>query len=137
MAALDQNFTDHPPLDGGNDVASAVAFPSVARTSTPNPAIFSNYSGTGLIVVIDMTVGSGTGVTFTIEGVDRASNKTWVILTSTAKSSAATTVLRVHPNLAASANVTAQDMVPKEFLIRAAHSDGASLTYSVGVHLSD
>lgn len=135
MATLDQAFTDHPPI-GDVSPASGTAFSSVARTATPAPAIFSAPEDTdGLIVVIDVTAVSGSSsVVFTIEGVDRASGKTWVILASAAKVASATTVLRVSPNIAASANLIAQDMVPSEFIIRAAHGTADSTTYSVGVH---
>ncbi len=137
MAALDQSFVATDPLR--DEAPSSVrAMNVVAATATPKPAILSAPIGSGgLVVVVEVTTASGTGVTFTIEGVDRASNKTWVILTSTAKTTAATTVLRVSPNITAAANLIAQDLIPSEVIIRAAHSDGAALTYTVGVHFTD
>jgi len=136
MATLDFQFAPTTPNDG---VSPSVvqAYNVAAATATPLPVVLATPENTeGLVVVVDVTTASGTGVTFTIEGVDRASKKTWVILTSTAKTGAGTTIMRVSASLAASANVTAQDLVPDEIVIRAAHSDSAALTYTVGVHFT-
>lgn len=136
MAALDLAFTDHPPSDG-DAPASITAFTSISRTATPNPGIFGSAEDSGgLVVVIDITAANAGGVILTIEGVDRASQKTWVILTSASFASTGTRVLRVSPNIIAVANLIAQDLVPQEVIIRVAHGDANPTTYTVGVHFT-
>lgn len=137
MAALDTVFTEHTPFAGGDSVRSCTAFTSTARTATPAPVILCNPQAGSLAVVIDVTAVSGSSsVVFTVEGVDRASGKTWVILTSAARVATGTTVLRVSPNISVSANLIAQDVVPYEFIIRPVHGTTDTTTYTVGVHLT-
>lgn len=118
-------------------VRSGVALASAARTAAPPGVVFSTSGAVGLEVVLDVTADTGGNtVTLTISGADRASGKLWTVLASAAKASSTTTVLRVNQNLAASANLIAQDMVPPEVAITVAHSDSAAITYSIGVHLT-
>lgn len=118
-------------------VASGTAFESVARSAAPLGAIFGTQQAGALVVVLDVTANTGGNTaTLTISGVDRASNKIWTILASAAKT-VSTTVLRVSPQITASANLIAQDIIPSEIQIDVAHSDGNPITYSVGVHFAD
>lgn len=115
--------------------------PSAARTGTPNTqTIYTTGSGRyaqGLYVVVDMTVFTSTGtLTVLVEGYDPVSLKTWTLLSSTALAAAATTVLRVDPNLTASANLIAKDMVPPVLKFTATHGNGVSLTYSISAMLT-
>lgn len=89
-----------------------------------------------LNVVIDMTaVGSSATLTVTIEGKDPASGKYYTILASSALASNATTRLKVGPNVAVSANLIAQDYLPK--IIRITHVVAtATSTYSIGASLT-
>lgn len=136
MAALDFAFTDHPPHDGSAP-ASGTAFTAVSRTASPNPVIYGAPDDTGgLVVVIDITAANAGGVILTIEGVDRASQKTWVILTSASFASTGTRVLRVSPNIIAVANLIAQDVIPQEVIIRVAHGDANPAVYTVGAHFT-
>jgi hypothetical protein len=41
-----------------------------------------------------------------------------------------TTVLKVYPGLAVAANGSANDVLPRSWRLRAAHSGGANFTYS-------
>lgn len=137
LGLTEADYTEHPPVETCAP-SSGTAFASAARTATPEPVIYAVPEDTqNLLVVIDATASAATpSVVFTIEGVDRASGKTWVILTSAAITGAGTTILRVSPNLTAAANTIAQDMVPAEIVIRPTHGDADSLTYSVGVHFT-
>jgi hypothetical protein len=136
MTAVATQLTEHGGV-APDAPASGTAFESVARTAAPPSAIFSTPRGAqNLAVVLDVTANTGGNTaTLTISGVDRSGNKLWTILASAAKT-VSTTVLRVSPNITASANLIAQDVVPSEIQIDVAHSDGAAITYSVGVHFA-
>lgn len=108
-----------------------VVFPSVART-TLQSATFNTPCKAG-IVVIDITAVSGSAsLTFTVKGVDPASGKAYTILASAALVAAATTVLRIHPELTAAANTIAKDVLPQCVQVSVAVGTADSATYSVG-----
>lgn len=112
--------------------------PSAARTATPSVDTFKVSSGavTGLLLIIDVTAASASpSVVFTLLGYDRISGKTYTILASAAITGTGTTVLRVHPELTAAANLIAKDLIPNEFTVSAVHADADSITYSVSAHL--
>lgn len=118
-----------------------VAFPvyeAVARTATPTAEAFANPHGCKhLVVVIDVTAATGSpSVVFTIQGYDPVSGKTWTILASAAKTGTGTTVLRVTPTIAISANLIALDIVPAFLKIAPVHTGVDSITYSVSAHLA-
>jgi len=114
-------------------------YPSQARTATPTAAELVNdrrLRFEGLVVVIDCTAAtSSPSVVFTIQGYDQASGKAYTILASSAITGTGTTVLRVHPDLTASANAIAKDVIPAHFKITAVHGNSDSITYSVGASL--
>lgn len=129
--------TDLNSLIGGVRVFPIL--PSAARTATPNAQEFDGAGRTdaGLIVVIDMTAVTATGtVTVLIEGVDRVSGKTWTVLQSTAVATVSTTVLRIHSQLTAAANLVAKDALPPIFRVTCTHVNAVSMTYSVSGHLT-
>lgn len=117
---------------------AATVYASQARTATPNGQVLSvNRRARGMILTIDMTAVTATGtVTFAISGLDTTSGKTWTILTSAALAAVATTNLKVTPDLANAANLTAQDILPATVLVTATHGNGVSMTYSVGVQFT-
>ncbi len=88
-----------------------------------------------LIVVINITGYSAGTLTVTIKG-SSATGAQWTILASNALSANGVTVLRVSPNLAASANVTAQDIVPPNIVISAVAASSPVFTYSIDVETS-
>jgi len=91
----------------------------------------------GVFVVINVTaVASTPSVVFRLQGVDGNTGLTWDILTSAAVTATGQTVLRIHPNLPAVANLTAQDMVPPKLRVQATHANANSITYSVTAELS-
>ena len=105
---------------------------SAARTATPTVDDFIIKAGTGLIVVIDVTVDpASASVVFIIKGKDVVSGKTFDLLTSAAIAATGTTVLRVHPVLTAAANLIAKTIVPPMITMTATHADTDSITYSV------
>lgn len=116
-------------------------FESKARTLDSNSRDIKNSdfvksSGTGLVVVIDVTaVTDSPSVVFTIQGKDPTSGKFYTILASAAITGTGTTVLRVHPDLTAAANTVAKDMLPAVWRVSADHADADSITYSVGASM--
>jgi hypothetical protein len=113
--------------------------PSAARTATPVDTNEYELGGRAraLTVVIDVTAVTSTpSTTFTILGVDRISGKTWTILASAAIATVSTTVLRIAPGITATANVSANDVVPPIVRIVASHGNGNSMTYSVAGYVS-
>jgi hypothetical protein len=109
---------------------------SAARTATPPTDTIVVPPGTrGVLVVVDATAVTATpSVVVTIRGLDPASGKTVDLLVSAAIASVTTRVLRVHPELTASANLIAKDVVPNLIQIACVHADADSITYSVGIH---
>lgn len=107
---------------------------SAARTA--DSTIRAHNDGwVGMILVIDATAVVATpSVVFTIQGVDPATSKTWDILASAAITATGTTILRVHPELAAAANSVAKDMLPAHWQLLCDHADADSITYAVGVN---
>lgn len=104
---------------------------SAARTATHS--ITFSTPCLGGIFIIDVTAVTATpSVTFTIAGVDPASDKTWTILASAAITATGTTVLRIHPDLTAAANTIAKDMLPQAIKVTATHADTDSITYTLG-----
>ena len=109
---------------------------SAARTALQTGSDQTNNAYRGLVVTIDATAAADTpSVTFTIQGKDDLSGKYYTILASAAVTGISTTVLRVYPGLTASANVTANDVLPKTWRLTVAVADADSLTYSVGATL--
>lgn len=112
---------------------SRTIFASAARTATHNSDDIPNPHARGLVVTIDVTAITATpSVVFKIQAKDDASGKYRDVLESAAITGTGTTVLRVHPSLTASANVTAKDVVGATYRVLATHADADSITYSVG-----
>ena len=120
--------------DGGRHIA---VLPSDARTAAPDTKEYRGLGrAVGIVVVVDVTATDATpALTVKVQGVDIVSGKTWDILTSAALSSAATTVLRVRPGIAAVSNVSAADVLPPAVRITCLHGDADSITYSVNAFL--
>ena len=113
------------------------AFASAARTATPTAFDgVADEAVKGMIVIIDVTVDpAAASVVFTVSGRDPASDKLYTLLVSAAIVATGTTVLRIGPELTASANVVAKDFIPAHWTIAPVHADTDSITYSVGVNL--
>lgn len=112
--------------------------PTAARTATPTVDQFNVEHGSpsGLVCVIDVTAIVATpSVTFTLQGYDPVSTRVWTLLASAAIATVSTTILRVHPELTAAANLIAKDIVPDAFTLTAVHGNANSITYSVSIHV--
>lgn len=110
---------------------------SAARTATVNTADVHNATVDGapirgVKVTIDVTAASATpSVVFTIQGKDPLSGQYYTVLASAAKTGISTTVLSVYPGIAASANVSANDVMPTTWRVNCVHADADSITYTV------
>ena len=78
-----------------------------------------NNSANGITLVIDITAITGTTptLTVTIQGKDTASGKYYTLLASSALNATGTTVLRVFPGSAVSANVSANAQLPRTWRV--------------------
>jgi hypothetical protein len=118
-------------------------FPSEARTAThasrdlKNSVENGGLNNVGLVLVVNSTAKvASPSVVFSIQGKDPASNTYYTILDSAAVVTSGTQiVMRVHPDLTASTNVTAKDMLPAVWRVVATHADADSITYSVGASM--
>ena len=114
----------------------AAVFASAARTATVASDVQVNTGYRGVHLVIDCTTSADTpSVVFTIQGYNPLGDDYYTILASAAVTGAATTVLRVYPGLAASANVSVSDCLPELWRVNAVHADADSITYSVCANL--
>ncbi len=137
VASLDPIAFTGPEVSGGAIVKQT----ALASGDTDN-FTFSNLHSSSLIVVLDITAKAGTvGIIVTIEGVDPVSGKHWTILASASQTGTGTVILRVSPNITASANLIAQDIVPPNLNIKVADSGAGgganTATYTIAAYLCD
>ncbi len=110
-------------------------YPSAARVATPTAVELDMSTARSLILVIDVTADPAlASVVFNIDGVDTLSGTAWTILDSTAVDGTGTTILRISPEMTASAGSKARDVVPAVVRVTPVHADADSITYSVAAH---
>lgn len=110
-------------------------YQSAARTATPTAVEITDDYVKGIQVIIDVTSVTLTpSVVPTIDGFDPLSEKWYNLLTGAAITGTGTTVLRVHPDIPAAANLIAQDFLPEKYRIVMTHGDTDSITYTVGIN---
>jgi hypothetical protein len=118
---------------------SNILLPSASRTtSQPGTPISNNPPAAaparGIKVTVNTTV-IGTGsITVSIYGIDAAGAK-YLILASAAIVTNTTTVLTVYPGLPATANVSANDVLPRNYQIDVVANNANAATYSVAADL--
>lgn len=102
-------------IDPKNTDRGAVAKLTAAGAGTVNTSDILNTTGSGLRLVIDVTAISGTTptLTVTIQGKDNASGKYYTLLASAALNATGTTILKLYPGFAETANVSANDCLPE------------------------
>jgi hypothetical protein len=102
-----------------------------ATTTQTSPDI-TNVDGKGIKVWLDTTV-IGTGsVTLTINGKDPASGKYTLLLSGAAVTTNTTNTYTVYPGATVTANVSANDVLPKTFQIKVTANNANAATYTVG-----
>lgn len=108
---------------------------SLSRTATNNSGDLRNQDHKGIHVVLDVT-DHGTGeIVLTIQGKDQVSGKYYTLLAGAAVTTTSTNVYKVYPDLTATTNVSANDIVPETFRILITHNNANAMTYSVGASL--
>jgi len=105
---------------------------SGARTTTQTQTDQTNRGHRGIKVVVDTTVFGSGSVTVTIQGKDETSGKYYTLLASAAIVSVSTTAYTVYPALPATANVSANDVLPATWRILATANNANTQTYSIG-----
>lgn len=105
---------------------------SAARTTSQTGDDQTNYNARGLQVVLDMTVVGTGSVTLTIQGKDVASGKYYTLLAGAAVTTNSTNVYKVFPGSTVTANVSANDVLPRTWRIITTANNANSATYSVG-----
>ncbi|MBX6361930.1 MAG: hypothetical protein IRZ03_17865 [Acidobacterium ailaaui] len=94
-----------------------------------------NYNARGGIFVLDVTnIGSGS-ITLVIQGKDPVSGKYYTILSGAAVTTNSTIVYRVYPGLTATANATANDLLPRTWRVQVTANNSNATTYTVGAIL--
>ena len=106
-----------------------------AQGASVNGNDMENTSCSGAIIVADLTAISGGNATFTLEGKDPHSGKYYTILAGAATTITSTVIMRVNPNIAASANLIAQDMMPRTWRVNYTRGTSAITTATVSVIL--
>jgi len=110
---------------------------SAARAASVNSADQTNYNSLGGHFTIDVTaIVSTPSIVITIQGKDALSGQYYDILVSDPITAVGTTILKVYPGTTVTANVSAADILPRTFRIKAVHADGDSITYSVSCSLA-
>lgn len=120
------------------NVDNVALIASSAYTTTQTSADQLNYRGRGLVLFIKTgAFGSGaSAITVTIQGKDPVSGSVYTILQSASLTASSFTVLRAYPGLTASANVTANDVLPKTWNVTAQASAWGTGGSVVGVACS-
>lgn len=127
------NGAAHDQQRGNLD--NIVVLASATRTTTQTQADQTNYNHRGIIAVLDMTtVGTGS-VTLEIDGKDPVSGKYYAILTGAAVVTNSTNIYTIYPGIAASANVSANNVLPRTWRVKVTANNANSATYSIGAML--
>jgi hypothetical protein len=126
-----------PLMSGESGNLNAIVFPSAARTATVNSSDIINLNCKGLKFWIDITVVPGSGsVTLRAQERDPASGGYNLMLQSVAHTTVGLKpTLIIYPGGPSTANVKANEPVPRVFRIGVVHATGVSYTYSVGMSL--
>lgn len=96
---------------------------------------FDNPRADGAQIYINVTAlgGAPTNVTFTIQGKDPVTGSYYTILAGAAITSAGNQVLRVFPGAPATANVSANDFLPRTWRISWAFTGGTAPTVTATI----
>jgi len=112
-------------------------YSSAAQTTTITSSDQLNVNGHFLHVILNVT-SAGTGsVTLSINGKDPASGVYYPLLTGSAVTANSTNVYRIGPALAAVANTSADDIVPRVFQVVVTANNANPMTYSLGYNLNE
>jgi hypothetical protein len=97
-----------------NDFATILSASSPGSTASSSP-VQTNPYGSGVKLQVNCSPFTSGSFTVTISGI--INGVAYTILTSAALSSAAVTILTVYPGLVAAANVTVNDVLPRQWQV--------------------
>lgn len=117
-----------PPLE-------VTVLASAAQTTTQTQADQINQLCRGIVVVLNVTAAGLGSITLEIDGKDPVSGAYYALLTGAAVTTNGTTIYRVYPGLAAVANATASDVLPRTWRVKVTANNANAVTYSVGAIL--
>lgn len=91
----------------------------VAASASGNSADIDNPLGNGIRLTLNIgaITGSGASIVVTLQGKDPTSGQYYTILASAAKTATGVTALTVFPAAPATANVSANDFLPRTFRV--------------------
>lgn len=112
--------------------AGGTLLASAARTASVNSADQVNLSGDSVHVIVDVTAYTSGTLTVSVQGKDPASGKYYTLLSSAALAATGTTVLKVGKGLPATANVSANDLLPLVWRVSVVGASTPIATFSVG-----
>ena len=114
------------------DLTASQVLSGVGATATQNSADQLNPYGRGVKVFANVSaIGTGS-VTFSIQAKDPASGTYSTILSSAAIVANGMTVLTVYPGLPATTNVSANDVLPRQWRVVATANNANPVNYTVG-----
>jgi hypothetical protein len=108
---------------------------SAAFTTTQTTADQINLYGTGVRVVLDVTVAGTGSITLEIDAKDVASGKYVAQLTGVAVTTISTNTYVIYPGLIAVANATASDALAHTWRVKVVANNANTITYSVGASI--
>jgi hypothetical protein len=101
---------------------------AAGATATNAGVTIPTYNATKLTVLVNIATATAATLTVTVSGVS-SSGYTWPILVSTALATTGLTPLRIFPGAGASANATANDMIPSS--IKISTTVTGTITYGI------
>lgn len=117
--------------------ATGAALTSSARAATTNSADITNPGGDTLQVAVAATAFSlAFSIVPSIQAKDPTTGQYRTLLTGTTMTATGVTWMAVGPQLTASANNFAKDIVPSVFRVSVAHTGTNPVTYAVGWSVS-
>lgn len=107
----------------------------VGATASQNSADLTNADGRGVKVYVNTSV-IGTGsITVSIQAKDPASGTYTTLLASAAIVTNVMTVLTVYPGLPVTTNVSANDVLPRQWRVSVVANNANPANYSVGASI--
>lgn len=117
------------------DLNTSELLAGVGATATQNSADLTNADGRGVKVFVNVT-SAGTGsITAAVQTKDPASGVYVTLLVSAAITATGMTVLTVYPGLPATANVSANDVLPRQWRVLVTAGNANPMNYTVGATL--
>ena len=114
------------------DLNASQLIAGVGATTSQNTPDQTNPYGRGVKVIVNVT-NAGTGsITATIQGKDPGSGAYYTILASAAIVANSVNVLTVYPGAPATANVSANDALPRQWRVAITANNANPVSYSVG-----